>query len=238
MPRQPSIDPPGGPQHIVQRGNDRQPTFFADADRVRYLTDLNEIALRVGCHVHAYVLMTNHVHLLATPTERGQIGHVTQSLGRRYVRYINYRYHRTGTLWEGRYKACPVQDLTHVLRCYRYIELNPVRAKMAADPGDYRWSSYRANAHGQHDPLVHPHGDYIRLSAEPDERLAVYRALVMEHIDPTELDAIREHLQRQHAYGTDRFRDMIERKLGRRAGPAKIGRPRKAEHGHHVESAL
>ena len=238
MPRQPRMDLPGVPQHIVQRGNDRQPTFFADADRVRYLTDLNEIALRVGCHVHAYVLMTNHVHLLVTPTERGQVAHVMQSLGRRYVRYINDRYRRTGTLWEGRYKACPVQDSTHVLRCYRYIELNPLRAAMVTDPGNYPWSSYPANALGQYDALVHLHADYISLSADPEQRLVAYRALVMEHIDPMELDAIREHLQRQHAYGTDRFREMIERQLGRRAGPAKIGRPRKADRTHQVESAL
>ena len=125
----------------MQRGNDRQPTFFADADRLRYLTDLNEIALRAGCSVHAYVLMTNHVHVLATPTEAGQIAHVMQSMGRRYVRYTNDRYHRTGTLWEGRNKACPVQDSTHVLRCYRYIELNPLRAAMVDHPGNYRWSS-------------------------------------------------------------------------------------------------
>ena len=238
MPRQPRIDLPSIPQHIVQRGNDRQPTFFADADWLRYLTDLNEIALRDGCHVHAYVLMTNHVHLLVTPTERGQVAHVMQSLGRRYVRYINDRYHRTGTLWEGRYKACAVQDSTHVLRCYRYIELNPVRAKMAADPGDYRWSSYPANAFGRHDSLIHPHADYLGLAADPEQRMAAYRELVMEHIDPMELDAIREHLQRQHAYGTDRFREMIERQLGRRAGPVKIGRPPKADRIHHVKSAL
>ncbi|MFZ2237389.1 MAG: hypothetical protein WAV67_13580 [Dokdonella sp.] len=109
---------------------------------------------------------------------------------------------------------------------------------MVTDPGDYRWSSYPANALRQHDALVHPHADYLDLSADPEERLATYRALVMEHVDPTELDAIREHLQRQHAYGTDRFREMIERQPGRRAGSAKIGRPRKADRPHHAEGAL
>lgn len=238
MPRQPRIDLPGVPQHIVQRGNDRQPTFFADADRVRYLTELNEITLRVGCHVHAYVLMTNHVHLLVTPTEPGQIAHVMQSLGRRYVRHINDRYHRTGTLWEGRYKACPVQGSTHLLRCYRYIELNPVRAAMVADPGDYPWSSHHTNAFGRHDPLVHPHAEYLAPSVEPVQHLAAYRTLVMEPIDPLELDAIRQHLQRQHAYGSDRFRHAIEAQLRRRAGPARIGRPRNADFPDPRESPL
>ncbi len=125
-----------------------------------------------------------------------------------------------------------------LLRCYRYIELNPVRAAMVAESRDYRWSSYRANAPGQHDPLVHPHAEYLGLSPEPEQRLAAYRNLVMEHIDPFEIDAIRQHLQRQHAYGSDRFRRMIEAQLGRRAGPAKIGRPRKADCPDPRESAL
>ena len=130
MPRQPRIDLPHVAQHIVQRGNDRQPCFFTDGDRLRYLGDLRELALYIGCAVHAYVLMTNHVHLLVTPAESGQIPHLMQALGRRYVRYVNTRYRRTGTLWEGRYKACPVHGDAYLMRCYRYIENNPVRAAM------------------------------------------------------------------------------------------------------------
>jgi putative transposase len=136
MPRRPRLDLPGIPQHVVQRGNDRQPCFFADVDRQRYLQDLKEIALREGCAVHAYVLMTNHVHLLMTPTGCGQVALIMQALGRRNVRYINDRYHRTGTLWEGRYKSSPVDRDTYLLHCYRYIELNPVRAHMCSDPAD------------------------------------------------------------------------------------------------------
>jgi REP element-mobilizing transposase RayT len=143
MPRRPSLDLPGIPQHVVQRGNDRQPCFFADVDRQRYLQDLKEIALREGCAVHAYVLMTNHVHLLMTPTGSGQIARLMQALGRRYVRYVNDRYHRTGTLWEGRYKSSLVDRDTYLLHCYRYIELNPVRAAMCTDPADYLWSKPR-----------------------------------------------------------------------------------------------
>ncbi len=132
MPRQPRIDLPGVPQHLVQRGNDRRPCFFAPIDRTRYLDELRDAACRYGCAVHAYVLMTNHVHLLLTPARTGCVSTMMQSLGRRYVRYINDRYRRTGTLWEGRFKACPVQSDDHLLRCYRYIELNPVRAGMVS----------------------------------------------------------------------------------------------------------
>lgn len=121
MPRPPRVDLPGNPQHIVQRGNDRQPTFFSDSDRARNLTELNEITLRTGCDVQANVLMTNHLHLLATPTGAGQIAQVMQSLDRRYVRHVNDCDHSTGTFLEGRYKACPVQGSTHLLRCYCYI---------------------------------------------------------------------------------------------------------------------
>ena len=229
MPRPSRLDLPGVPQHVVQRGNDRQPCFFAEGDYLRYRTELRELALREGCAIHAYVLMTNHVHLLLTPMTAGAVARLMQSLGRRYVRYINDRYHRTGTLWEGRYKSCLVDDGHYLLRCHRYIELNPLRAAMVTDPGDYRWSSHRRNADGAHDPLVSPHSAYLALSHDPAQRQAIYRALVMETIDLTEVEAIRAHVQRQHAYGTDRFRAAIEAQLGRSAGPQKIGRPRKSK---------
>lgn len=227
MPRQPRADLAGIPQHVVQRGNDRQPCFFTDIDRVRYLDELREIAFRENCAVHAYVLMTNHVHLLITPTQAGQVARVMQALGRRYVRYVNDRYHRTGTLWEGRYKACLVDSEIYLLRCYRYIELNPLRARMVADPSHYRWSSFASNALGQPDPLIQPHRAYLDLGATSPERREAYRNLVMEHVTSDELDELRRHLQSQHAYGSERFRSAIETQLARRVGPARIGRPRK-----------
>ncbi|MGN6706252.1 MAG: transposase [Rhodanobacter sp.] len=228
MPRQPRLDVAGVPQHIVQRGNDRRPCFFQDIDHVRYLDELREACLRESCAVHAYVLMTNHVHLLMTPSAQGQVARVMQSLGRRYVRYVNDRYRRTGTLWEGRYKACLVDSEAYLLRCYRYIELNPLRAGMVANPADYRWSSYTCNALAVADPLIRPHASYLSLGADAAERCAVYRTLIEQAITPEELDGIRLHLQRQHAYGTEYFRAAIEAQLSRRAGPAKIGRPRKS----------
>jgi putative transposase len=163
MPRRPRIDLPHITQHVVQRGNDRQPCFFTSGDYERYRSDLREITLHEGCEIHAYVLMTNHVHLLMTPNGVGQVARIMQSLGRRYVRYVNDRHHRTGTLWEGRYKACLVGTARYLLRCYRYIELNPVRAAMVEQPGDYRWSSYGSNASGVFDPLVRSHSAYVAL---------------------------------------------------------------------------
>ena len=227
MPRQPRLHLAGVPQHIVQRGNDRQPCFFQDIDHVRYLDELREICLRESWAVHAYMLMTNHVHLLMTPSTQGQVVRVMQSLGRRYVRYVNDRYHRTGTLWEGRYKACLVDSEGYLLRCYRYIELNPLRARMVVNPADYRWSSFACNALAMADPLIRSHLSYLSLDSNVAGRCAAYRALVAQAITPDELDDIRLHLQRQHVYGTERFRAAIEAQLSRRAGPAKIGRPRK-----------
>jgi putative transposase len=228
MARQPRIDLPGIPQHIVQRGNDRQPCFFADADRIRYLQDLRDIARREYCSVHAYVLMTNHVHLLVTPMAAGGVGRMMQALGRGYVRYVNDRYGRTGTLWEGRYKSCPVMEDAYLLRSQRYIELNPLRARMVEDPAHYRWSSHRGNTAPPDDPLIRPHRAWLALGPDAATRHRAWRALVMETIDAGETEAIRCHLQRQHLYGPGRFRKAIEAQLGRTVGPGKMGRPRKA----------
>lgn len=225
MPRQPRIDLPQVAQHIVQRGNDRQPCFFTDGDRLRYLGDLRELAIQTGCAVHAYVLMTNHVHLLVTPAESGQIPRLMQALGRRYVRYVNTRYRRTGTLWEGRYKACLVHGEAYVLRCYRYIENNPVRATMVAHPESYPWSSHAHNALGRADPLIHPHPIYTALGATSEARQRAYKALVAETLTDDDTAAIRDHLQQQHPLGSERFRAAIEATLKRRVGPGRPGRP-------------
>ena len=232
--RQPRLDVPGIAQHVIQRGNDRKPCFFRESDYFRYLQALRELSTREHCAVHAYVLMTNHVHLLVTPDAKGQVSRMMQSLGRRYLRYVNDRYHRTGTLWEGRYKSSPVDSDSYLLCCYRYIELNPVRARMVAKPEDYRWSSCGANALGAHDPLIRAHPSYLALGEDAAKRHAAYRTLVTGAISEQDLHAIRLHLQRQHALGPDTFRASIEAQLGRRAGPAKIGRPRKNREGRRT----
>lgn len=189
--------------------------------------------------MHAYVLMTNHVHLLMTPGIAGGAGRTMQCIGTA-LRYINDRYCRTGTLWEGRYKASPVGDSRYLLRCQRYIELNPLRAKMVADPADYRWSSFRHHALDVADQLITPHPALRGLGQSPHERRQTYRELVMQAIDPEETDAIRRHLQHQRIYASDRFRRAIEAQLGRKVGPKKIGRPKKsrAEPADPLESRL
>lgn len=145
---------------MVRRGNNRQPIFFEEADNLAYLAWLNESAERYDCAIHAYVLMTNHVHLLLTPKDAQSVSRMMQYLGRRFVPYINHRYGRSGTLWEGRFKSSLVQSEAYLLACARNIELNPVRAAMVARPAEYRWSSHRANAGGNTDALLRPHETY------------------------------------------------------------------------------
>lgn len=226
MPRAARLDLPGVAQHVVQRGNDRQPCFFREADYRRYLGDLREAALKYGCAVHAYVLMTNHVHLLVTPARLGAVGRMMQAVGRRYVRYVNDELGRTGTLWEGRYKSSLVDSEGYVLACYRYIELNPVRAAMVDDAAGYPWSSYAANGLGTPDRLLTQHEAYRSLAPEIDSRLAAYRALVEQAIPDEELASIRLYVQRQRALGSSRFQSQVEQQLRRRAGIGTPGRPR------------
>ncbi len=149
MPRKPRFNLIGVPQHVIQRGNNREPCFFSEDDYRRYLEDLTVTTKKYGCRVHAYVLMTNHVHLLITPMMDSAISQCMQALGRRYVKYINHTYKRTGTLWEGRYKSSLVDSDHYLLSCMRYIELNPIRACLVDHPGEYAWSSYGVNAQGK-----------------------------------------------------------------------------------------
>ena len=225
MARLPRFDVPGIAQHIVQRGNDRLPCFAGQLDYVRYLQDLRDVAREHGCAIHAYVLMTNHVHILATPATPGAIGRMMQALGRRYVSYFNTQYRRTGTLWEGRYKACLVDSQDYVLRCYRYIELNPLRARMVASPADYRWSSYSHNAKGNNDLLITPHDTYMSLGKLEAERRLYYSAFVSEAILESELKEIRSYLQQSRALGSKRFQEYIQSLYGRAAATVTRGRP-------------
>ncbi len=147
-------------------------------------------------------------------------------VGRRYVGSFNARYRRTGTLWEGRFKAALVDTDRYLLICYRYIELNPVRAHMTDDPIGHRWSSYQHNALGQLTPIITPHEQYTLLGATPAARQAAYRALAHEQIEENHLDDLRLHTQQQRAWGSDRFRQQIEALTQRAAGVRPRGRPR------------
>ncbi len=223
MPRLPRYVLPGHPQHVIQRGNNRCPIFIAEEDYVRFREELSDACRRFHCLIHAYVFMTNHVHLIMTPERENSIAKVLQSVGRRYVQYFDFAYQRTGTLWEGRYKATLIDTERYLLTCYRYIELNPVRANMVTHPSAYRWSSYRANALGQHDPLLTPHAEYLALGSRHDERQAAYRTLFEVHLDDMTLAEIREATQKAWVLGNDRFKDGIERLLQRRTRPLPRG---------------
>lgn len=215
MSRRPRSDLPGFAQHIVQRGNNRGACFFEAADYRSYLAFLSEAAQRHGCAVHAYVLMSNHVHLLVTPGGFGAVSRMMQTLGRNYVGAVNARYRRTGTLWEGRYKACLVDDDGYMLSCYRYIESNPVRAAMVTEARDYPWSSHLANAFGVHDPVLTPHACYVLLGGANAPRRAAYRALLDDAVDEVRMAEIRAYLQQGKALGSVRFQAKIEAALGR-----------------------
>lgn len=227
MARLPRIDLAGMPQHVIQRGNNRMPCFLDDNDRRRYLQGLRESLPRFGCNLHAYVLMDNHVHLLLTPHEVGAVSLLMHTFSRNYVGSFNARHGRTGTLWEGRYKACLVDSEGYLLTCLRYIELNPVRARMVDEPGAYFWSSYRANALGQVDPLLEPHAAYATLGRDVTSRACAYRQLFAEALSDETLAEIRQYVQQQRALGTDRFRAHVEAKLRRFSGVRPAHRPNK-----------
>ena len=215
MARLPRIVVPDQPLHIVQRGNDRNPVFFTEMDYRVYLDVLNEVSHRYGCAIHAYVLMTNHVHLLMTPQSKDGASRCMQMLGNKYVRYINGAYRRTGTLWEGRFKSALIDSDHYLLTCYRYIELNPVRANMVLLPGDYRWSSYHYNALGQADALVKPHSGYVDLGQGDTERRQLYLGLFDNCIDKEQLQLIRKSTQSGTIIGGDVFKEKIEAVLQR-----------------------
>lgn len=227
MPRKPRFVIPGVPIHIVQRGHSREPVFFEDSDYSTYLDWLKEGAERYYCAVHAYVLMTNHVHILATPSDEQGVSRMMQYVGRRYVPYINYTYGTSGTLWEGRYKASLVQEENYLLTCMRYIELNPVRANMVRSPAYYRWSSYRCNGQGHTDEVISHHPLYLALAGDKQKRLEAYRTLFKAHLAKTELDAIHAAWQTGTPLGNDFFKKKIEAKLQCKVGQARRGRPEK-----------
>ncbi|GHU05544.1 transposase [Betaproteobacteria bacterium] len=227
MPRRPRLALANVPLHLIQRGNNRQACFFADEDYRAYLDWLADSAHKAGCLIHAYVLMTNHVHLLVSAARSESPGEMMKLLGQRYVQYVNRNYRRSGSLWEGRYRSCPVQSEDYLLACQRYIELNPVRAGMVGHPAEYRWSSYRANAQGERDILIHPHYVYGALGADTGSRQAAYRDLFRYGLEPGLIDEIRRASNGNYALGNNVFAEQISAAVGHRVIPGKSGRPRK-----------
>jgi putative transposase len=192
MPRPHRVVLPAIPLHVIQRGNNRALCFHLQNDYLMYLDMLRECAFDAGCAVHAYVLMSNHVHLLLSPDTADSVSTMMRRLGQRYVQYFNRRHDRTGTLWEGRFRSSAVQDERYFMACQRYIELNPVRASMVDAPADYPWSSHWANAFGQESPLITPHPVYASLGKTPAARHTAYRHLFSETLSDGLLDEVRQ----------------------------------------------
>ncbi|MBN8477857.1 MAG: transposase [Burkholderiales bacterium] len=230
MARLPRFFVPGVPLHVIQRGNNRQSIFGGPPDRILFLRLLLAAALEHGVAIHAYALMPNHVHLLATPASPDAIPGAVQSVGRAYVQRFNLKNGRTGTLWEGRYRAAIVDDERYLLTCMRYIELNPVRAGLAGEPSAYRWSSYRANAAGRFDALVSPHPLYLSLGETATVRQAAYREIFAGAIPDDDLRLIRDSTQHAWAIGDASFGKVVASN-GRRPARSRRGRPPKSNAG-------
>lgn len=229
MARLPRFNIPDQPQHIIQRGNNREPIFCQGDDYRFYLEKLEDGCKRYSCDLHAYVLMTNHVHLLLTPQTTEGVGKMMQMLGRYYVQYFNYCYQRTGTLWEGRYKATLIDSEQYLMSCMRYIELNPVRATMVEHPRDYSWSSYPHNALGKINSLITEHSLYLQLAGYDEERQSAYRTLFKSRLSDAILNEIRSATNKAWVLGNDRFKEQIEVQLGRQVSPKPRGGDRKSK---------
>lgn len=223
MARRPRYILPGVAVHVIQRAINRVACFRVDADYLVYLSHLQELAAKHDCAVHAYCLMTNHVHLLLSPAAPDSCTALMRDIGRRYVPYFNRRNERTGTLWEGRFRSCIVESARYVLACYRYIELNPVRACMVAHPAAYLWSSYAANSGARHDPAIEPHAEFDALSANPDSRRAAYRSLFAEELDSDSVEAIREATNSGYPLVSDAFKNSVITPLGWKMAHEKPG---------------
>lgn len=219
----------GQPQHVIQRGNNRDITFVCDDDFLFYLDKLQLACEKFKCELHAYVLMTNHVHLLVTPNVENGISKVMQSVGRSYVQYFNYTYKRTGTLWEGRYRATLIDSESYLLICSRYIELNPVRANMVEHPSDYPWSSYHKNANGKIDSLLTAHLLYKQLGKTSSERENAYRYLFRTSLSKDVLNDIRETSNKAWILGNERFKEQIKILTSRQLIPKTRGGDRRSK---------
>jgi putative transposase len=228
MARLARVEAAGYPHHVIQRGNNRQAVFVDAVDHERYLALLQEIATAQGVAVHAYVLMSNHVHLLVTPERPGSLSRFMQALGRRYVRWFNDRHGRTGTLWEGRFRSTVIDPDRYLLACMRYIELNPVRAGISPTPDDYRWSSSAHHIGKRIDPLISDHGVFWALGNTPFERQSAYQRLLDQPIPGEVLAELRQATNRGCALANfDESQSDESGGAGRRLVLRPRGRPRK-----------
>lgn len=227
MARLPRLVVPNQPHHVIQSGHDHQSIFRDAADHAAFLDWLKEGAKRFKVALHAYVLMPDHVHLLATPVDAEGLARMMQWVGRYYVPYYNQKYQRSGTLWQGRYKATVLDAERYLLLCSRYVELNPVRKGLVSSPVDYPWSSYMHHIGAKSDPLITDHRLYWALGNTPFDREIAYRQLAEQSLSSGEVDLITEATRKGWALGADEFKSGLEKQVSRRVSPAKRGRPLK-----------
>lgn len=213
MPRPHRIVVAGLPHHATQRGNNRMPIFLDDSDSIKCRELLLAASLKYECAIHHYVLMGNHLHLLATPQRATSLSRMMQSVELNYARYFNERYERTGTLWEGRFRSAVIESGRYYFTCGRYIEMNPVRALLVDHPGSYRWTSFHCNATGGADSLVTPHPLYDELGTDAQSRRMAYLALFPDHLDPETCDALRRATRRRSVFGSAQFITDLEAML-------------------------
>ena len=214
MPRRARLRIEGLPLHITHRGHNKAACFFGPADHATYAHMLAEHAAEHECAVHAYVLMTNHVHLLVTPESPENASRLMKVLAQRHTQHINKSRQRSGSLWEGRFRSCIIDSDTYLLRCHRYIELNPVRAAMVKHPSDYPWSSFNANAYGIGSELVTPHPVYEALGSVLRDRLIAYQRLFIDDLPDADVRAIRLATQAGFAVGSESFVERLAEQVG------------------------
>ena len=228
MPRRPRLVAPNIPLHIIQRGNNRNNCFFENSDYLVYLDLLRRSSVSESCRIHAYVLMSNHIHILVSPSHERAPGNMMKSVGERYVQYVNRRYNRSGTLWQGRFRSCPVQDDAYLIVCQRYIEMNPVRAGMVSHPSLYQWSSHRRNAYGSPDALVTPHPIVDALGIDDFSRAHAYRNLFSEDLPEKKIAELRDATNSNYVFGNDGFAVELALELGRQV--ARVSTTRRISH--------
>jgi putative transposase len=226
MARLPRLTVPGYPHHIIQRGNNRQPIFGGTADYELLLSLIDEHARKQQVAIHGYVLMSNHFHLLATPQTVEGIPQLMQAVGRRYVRTYNLRHARTGTLWEGRYRSTLIQAERYLMACMVYLDLNPVRAGMVADPAEYPWSSYQHSIGRRADRLITPHPLYWALGNTPFAREQAYADMVRAGIGADQQRALTDSALQGWALGEPDYVADLQRRTERRVARGQAGRPR------------
>jgi putative transposase len=223
MPRHARFILPGVAVHVIQRGHNRNACFREGTDYLLYLMHLRELASKLECALHAYCLMTNHVHLLLTPPGQDSLARLMRALGQRYVQYFNRHHGRSGTLWEGRFRSCLTESPAYVLACHRYVEMNPVRAGMVSTPADYRWSSHRGNIDAAGDKALTAHPEYLALGIDADARCKAYGGLFATS-DESMTEQIRRATNGGYPLVSDRLKDVLETE-GKRLGPGRSGRP-------------